>query len=73
MRINFKSLAVYLIFLSFLSNFRFLNTYAKDKDDKIVIGLDVNVPPMGFKSESGEIIPKLAPMGWKFSTVSSLT
>lgn len=56
MKINFKLLVVYLIFFNFLSNFRFLNTYAKDKEDKIVIGLDVNVPPMGFKSESGEII-----------------
>ena len=56
MKINFKFLIIFLIIFSFLSNFNFVNTYAKDKKDKIVIGLDINVPPMGFKSENGEII-----------------
>ena len=59
MKINFKFLIIFLIIFSFLSNFNFVNTYAKDKKEKkekIVIGLDINVPPMGFKSENGEII-----------------
>ena len=56
MKINFKFLTVVLIIFSFLSNFSFVSTCAKGKKDKIVIGLDINVPPMGFKSENGEIV-----------------
>lgn len=56
MKISFKFLIIFLIVLSFISNCDFINTYAKDKKDKIVIGLDINVPPMGFKSEKGEIV-----------------
>lgn len=56
MKINYKFLSIFLIIFSFLSNFNFKNTYAKGKKDKIVIGLDINVPPMGLKSENGEIV-----------------
>ena len=56
MKINFKFLTVVLMIFSFLSNFSFVGTCAKGKKDKIVIGLDINVPPMGFKSENGEIV-----------------
>lgn len=47
---NFKILPIFLIMFSFLSNF---SVYAKSK---IVVGLDINVPPMGYKDENGEIV-----------------
>lgn len=56
MKINFKFLLFFFIILSFLSNFNFLSVCAKNKKDKIIIGLDINVPPMGFKSENGKIV-----------------
>lgn len=59
MKINFKFIILpivilFLISFSFILIFNILNN--RNIEKKIIIGLDINVPPMGFKSENGEII-----------------
>ena len=59
MKINFKfiiltAVILFLILFSFILIFNISNN--RNIEKKIIIGLDINVPPMGFKSENGEII-----------------
>ena len=59
MKINFKFiiLSIVILFLmlfSFILIFNIFNN--RNIEKKIIIGLDINVPPMGFKSDNGEIV-----------------
>ena len=59
MKINFKfiiltTVILFLILFSFILIFNISNN--RNIEKKIIIGLDINVPPMGFKSETSEII-----------------
>ena len=53
MKINFKFFLSFLIIFNFMSNF---SIFANSSKSKITIGLDINVPPMGYKNNNGDIV-----------------
>lgn len=48
---NLLSLLIYLIY----SNYSFAITAEKADREKVIVGIDINVAPMGFRNENGEI------------------
>lgn len=54
MKLKFKFLFILFIIFSFFYSFKQFKVYAAKKE--IVIGLDENLPPMGFKNENNQIV-----------------